>query len=289
MIKESQLLELIDRLTLKRIVLHVMILIFVFSIIYWIITWNSPLNGLVSQNKLSFSSFFLFSIMSFFSFNYGDLTAQGVSILISVIEMIFGYLFLGILISKIVAFKQEKITKSIYSIVLEKELHNFRIDLQKLRLNMRSTSNKILWDREKNWKNLLDKYFKKETDGNYIEFVSTKMVAIHTLIRTEKEKWGVTPIPEVNKFAYERILHSIYLSLNEIKRCIDKFNQKKCNWKSGYFNKKMKFTLKYTDLICAFVLEQAKTEYITKTINEILELKNNINGLLNEFKGFART
>ncbi|RLJ07473.1 MAG: hypothetical protein DRP13_03840 [Candidatus Aenigmatarchaeota archaeon] len=274
MINEEKFFEWIDKLSLKVIFILALVVIIIFSFIFYILTYISPENGLSNTDKkTTILTYLLFSVSSFFSASQNKIISLGISSVLSLIEIIIGYLFLAIIISKIVSFKQDKIIKSIYSLNFHKEFHEFRIELQRLRKEIRKTANQILWE-DNNWK-LLNRYFKKECDENYIKKISSLIRGVYFYMRREIEK---TPIllSEIRDFEFERLLNSLHLSLNELKKSINKFNQKGYNWKSRYLLKKIQLLFKYVNLICDLINENTDSINIKNKIKEIKRLEKEI-------------
>ena len=273
MINEEKFFEWIDSLSLKVIFLLALLLIIIFSFIFYILTYISPENGLSHIDKTTILTYLLFSVSSFFSASENKIISLGISSVLSLIETIIGYLFLAVIISKIVSFKQDKLIKSIYSFNFHKEFHEFRIELQRLRKEIRKTANQILWE-DNNWKSL-NRYFKKECDENYIKKISSLIRGVYFYMRSEIEK---TPflLSEIKDFEFERLLNSLHLSLNELKKSINKFNQKGYNWKSRYLLKKIRLLFKYVNLICDLINENTNSINIKNKIKEIKRLEEEI-------------
>ena len=137
------LIEKIDRTRFITIFAITFVFIFVLGLAFYTLTVSYPENGLYSSVKeiTPFTSMY-FSVMTFTSTVYGDIIPIGFSQVLSIVESLFGLLILGIIISKIVSVRQQKITANIYSFLQVERLREFKESLIEKGIFIKSLENK---------------------------------------------------------------------------------------------------------------------------------------------------
>jgi len=123
----SKLLFRLSDISLKLIVVLLIFVIILFSIAYYIFAFSN--NGLVFSHKtsaqVSFWNCVYFSIVTISSLGYGDMRPQGLSKVLSCIEVLMGLGFLGLMVAKIASLKQDYQLRRVYSFMTKQSLDDF--------------------------------------------------------------------------------------------------------------------------------------------------------------------
>lgn len=123
----SKLLFRLSDISLKLIVALLIFVIILFSIAYYILAFSN--NGLVFSHETSAQVSFLncvyFSVVTISSLGYGDMRPQGLSKILSCLEVLMGLGFLGLMVAKIASLKQDYQLRRVYSFMTKQFLDDF--------------------------------------------------------------------------------------------------------------------------------------------------------------------
>lgn len=123
----SKLLFRLSNISLKLIVALLIFVIILFSIAYYILAFSN--NGLVFSHEtsaqVSFWNCVYFSIVTISSLGYGDMRPQGLSKILSCLEVLMGLGFLGLMVAKIASLKQDYQLRRVYSFMTKQFLDDF--------------------------------------------------------------------------------------------------------------------------------------------------------------------
>ncbi len=123
----SKLLFRLSYISLKLIFSLRIFVIILFSIAYYILAFSN--NGLVFSHEtsaqVSFWNCVYFSIVTMSSLGYGDMRPQGLSKILSCLEVLMGLGFLGLMVAKIASLKQDYQLRRVYSFMTKQFLDDF--------------------------------------------------------------------------------------------------------------------------------------------------------------------
>ena len=186
----AKITAFVDKITFPGIFFAWMFVIFIFGLLYYLVGLSSPTIQSVSH-ELNLLDYVYFSFITATTIGYGDIIPVGLGKVLVALEGIISLLIYGIVISKLVYFKQEVILEEIYNISFEERLNRlrstlylFRADLSKRigRTEMKVISNVEIRDLPttiNSFNNTLADIVRLTTHGNrYNEFVR-KLDDIH--------------------------------------------------------------------------------------------------------------
>ena len=155
----NQIQKFFDRITFKQTFIFWILFMVVFGVIYFILSFSENNDLLYNGERLkpSISGFFTAQYFSFItaasaSQGYGDIFPVGWARVFAVIEAVCGLLLFGVLITKLVSVKQERILDEIYAISFDEKIHRIRSAFYLFRIEV----NKILQYFETNFSKNID-------------------------------------------------------------------------------------------------------------------------------------
>jgi hypothetical protein len=123
----SKLLFRLSDISLKLIIALLIFVIILFSIAYYSLAFSN--NGLVFSHEtsaqVSFWNCVYFSIVTISSLGYGDMRPQGLSKILSCLEVLMGLGFLGLMVAKIASLKQDYQLRRVYGFMTKQCLDAF--------------------------------------------------------------------------------------------------------------------------------------------------------------------
>ena len=133
--------ERIDKISFEHLSVMFFGIIIGFGILYFSLTIYLPDHGIVSNSKqINLLNSIYFSMVTITSLGYGDIIPIGFSQMLAVTEVIFGLFIFGLILSKIVSVRQQKIINNMYSNLQIMHLRTYRDRLRELRKEIRTLS-----------------------------------------------------------------------------------------------------------------------------------------------------
>ncbi len=256
--------NIIESLSFKKIFLVWITIIIAFGLIFSFLEHASPGNGLEGLSSESLTEVILnsiyFSFITATSTGFGDITPLGISRLISVIEAVTGLLMFGIVISKLVSFKQETILKEIYDISFEEKVNRLRSALYLPRSDM---------------DNLLHRFSEGKTPRGASEHLWSAMNSVNealmeiqrvTCIKHSRKREFVK---SVGSFQMELILNSMNLTLNKLNELLGRMNEVSYNWRSDRNMEVIRHIISVTEGIYNYHRISQDSPGVNKRISEI--------------------
>ncbi|MFC1697808.1 potassium channel family protein [Nanoarchaeota archaeon] len=213
--------DFFDKVSFKKLFVIWIGVIFIFGIIFFAASYflDQPITAdedSITDDTTGLYNSMYFSFTTAATVGYGDITPVGYAKVIAVIEAIIGLLIYGMVISKLVSVKQEKLLL---------EIHTMSQREQKTRLRSafflyRSDVNKFL-----------DKVHNKSITAREVKSIWTIFANLEAALMDATRI--IKKDPETfDGFDSELVVNTIELSLAKTDDFIKKLNRKKHNWKT---------------------------------------------------------
>jgi len=249
-----------------RIVLLYFILIVAFGTAFFFLTYISADNGIAYSNRqisLDLSGYLdalYFSFVTSTSLGYGDIHPSGFSRLFSIVEVVVSLIIFGILVSKLLSVKQEKILGEIYEISFQGRVTRVLSGLYDFRAEVDRITNKLG----------KEGLTKEETD-ELVQDIETNMHLLSSyLVDMDKIllKEGGEHVKRLSDFRADIILDNLHSSIAKIEELIAALKAKDIAWKSDPVMKNMDAIFSTTENICTDCMN-GKYENIQAVIDEL--------------------
>lgn len=126
--------ELIDKLTVSRLIITFISAIILFSLVFYFLTLTG--NGIAfsftDEEVLGYFDCLYFSIVTISSLGYGDIRPVGIARFVCSVEVIVGLAFVGLLVSRLASRKQDLHLSIIYKNIVRESLDNFHATFKSL-------------------------------------------------------------------------------------------------------------------------------------------------------------
>lgn len=213
----------LDRLHFPHILLVWLFVIIGFGVIYFLIsTPSSYLYSNPTHEKVtSLWDAIYFSFVSATTVGFGDIIPLGSFRLVSIIEVVFGFLLLAVVTSKLVSIKQDVILGELYEISFDERVNQIRSNLLLFRQNLDRLMAKI---EEKNFQ-------RRQIEGihHYISALEDVLGEVRTLVTKQGHYHFIKHIDPVNA---ELIFNSIISSFERLGELLAIMSKKKVAWKT---------------------------------------------------------
>lgn len=254
---------ILDSLSFKKLFLVWIGFIAGFGLIYAALAALSPGNGLSgftpsSQADLLLNSVY-FSFITATTTGFGDLAPLGLSKTVSVIEIILGMIMFGIVISKLVSFKQEVILNEIYDISFDERVNRMRSALYLFRSDIENLSHRL--SEGKPSRSVTEHLWSK------VNAMHETLVDIQKMICAPRSKNGL--IKRVGHLQLELILNSVRLSLSKLNDLLGSLNSSQHNWRSEKNRESIRSVLSVIDNICSYHRVAGMPPSVMKRIKEL--------------------
>lgn len=263
---DNRLVKFLDRISFSQTFLLWLMVIVLFSVIYFILSYN-PANSLmyrddvIEPNSKGLMNSVYFSFITATTLGYGDIAPTGlISKFFAAAEVVIGLIIWALVISKLVGVKQEIILEEVYDISYEE-----MIDRQRSALYLfRSDVNKVI---EKIESNIIKQREVRDlwilVSGLDVTLSNIKKLIMPS--RSEKYYYK-----NMDVFRLELLLNSLRLSMDKLLDLIRVLKANKLDWKN--------------DLMISSINEDVKTvqEIIDSQAGKISEKK--VTDRLNELK-----
>jgi len=264
----NQIQKFFDRITFKQTFIFWILFMVVFGMIYFILSFSENNDLLYNGERLkpSISGFFTAQYFSFItaasaSQGYGDIFPVGWARVFAVIEAVCGLLLFGVLITKLVSVKQERILDEIYAISFDEKIHRIRSAFYLFRIEV----NKILQYFETNFSK------KQFSILSSISSFSISLDDTYNLICINKEF-----SKNIDDVRLELLIISIERSFLKLVLLLQKLDSKKVDWRNDLTIQKIKLIIRTSYLIH----KNIKSRDINDKMKSRLEnIKESITGL----------
>ncbi|RLE37864.1 hypothetical protein DRJ17_05575 [Candidatus Woesearchaeota archaeon] len=261
--------EFFQRQTFTKIFYYWIHVILVFGVSYYFLSYipNNSITyhgQMITQDLTGLLNSIYFSFVTSTSLGYGDIAPLGIAKLLSVIEVISGLIIYGMIISKIVSVKQEKMLEEIHSMSEKEQINRLRSSFYLYR----SEINKY------NYRINTEKATKAEINDLWMTFTSFD-VALMDTVRIMKR------LNKNDEFDIGLILNSIDLSLIRTYDLITLLDDKQIMWRKNIAISTLGSILNNTNSVCK-QLDIVQDKKIQSQIRDILKMKASINGQINK-------
>jgi len=199
---------------------------FGFAIIYFLSSF-SPNHSLIymgeplKHNFTGFLAMIYFSFITLTSTGYGDIVPLGILRLFAILEIFFGLIVFGFLVSKLITARQHRIIEELYSISFEERVNKLRSSLYASRANISRIINKVNTVRYGKIPHLMT-----EIEAN-IESLKTGIFRVKTFLVSENKK----SVSNIDELTLNLLLNSVSLSLSSLTKIVKIIDAKKYVWK----------------------------------------------------------
>jgi hypothetical protein len=126
--------ELIDKLTVSRLIITFIGAVILFSFVFYFLTLTG--NGIAfsftDEEVPGYFDCLYFSIVTISSLGYGDIRPVGIARFVCSVEVIVGLAFVGLLVSRLASRKQDLHLSIIYKNIVRESLDNFHATFKSL-------------------------------------------------------------------------------------------------------------------------------------------------------------
>jgi superfamily II helicase len=230
--------EVLDRLTLGRITKYWIGNVALFSIAYYALSFAGSQiiynSQPITTTLTGLGNSIYFSFITALTLGYGNMAPVGASKALAILEAIGSITLIGAFISKLVSLKQEEIIEEIHELSFEEAVNRTVSELYLIRSQATELKEKVK-DKKFNLK------LYEEIQQNLTETLS---LFNKTKIASSKDK-------EKTLMHISLVVNSINYSLSRLVELLEKFNNKKIDWKKE-----------------STTATQQEIEKIQKTLNE---------------------
>lgn len=223
----ENLISFLDRISFGQVFLTWFVVIAVFALAFFALS-VSPSHALsyrgtvITPNSPGFFNSIYYSFITITTTGYGDISPNGLSKLLAILEVVSGVILTGVLISKLVGIKQERILEEVYDISYEEIIDRLRSGLYLFRSDVNRTLEKIESGSIR----------PREVKDLWMIFsgLDTTLANIKNMvmpIRGEKYYYK-----RIDVFRLELLLNSIQLSLNKMLELVKNLKAHNLDWRN---------------------------------------------------------
>jgi hypothetical protein len=217
----------LDRISFAHVFLLWLVIILVYAAIYYFLS-ISPANALnyrgvgISRNLPGLFNSVYYSFITITTTGYGDVSPNGLSKLFAILEVVSGVILTGVLISKLIGVKQERILEEVYDISYEEIIDRLRSGLYLFRSDVNRILEKVESESMK----------PREVKDIWMIFsgLDTTLTNIKNLIMPNKDERYY--YKRLDVFRLELLLNSIQLSMNKMLDLVKGLNSHQLDWKN---------------------------------------------------------
>lgn len=126
----------VDKISYKAILKYICFLILGFAILFWVIDFFFPKNGTNLKESHNFFDYLYFSVITFSTLGYGDISPSGFGKLLAVLEVLSGMFLFAIFIGKISSERQSTKLTLIYSSISHRRILDFVQEVREMKDNL---------------------------------------------------------------------------------------------------------------------------------------------------------
>ncbi|KYK26623.1 hypothetical protein AYK26_07300 [Euryarchaeota archaeon SM23-78] len=271
---DYNIFRVLDKVTFFHVFSFWIIIILFFGLIFFFLSYapNHSLKyggELIIPDAEGFINSLYFSFITATSLGYGDVIPIGISKFLSGLEVIFGLIIYGVLISKLVGVKQEVLLEEVYDISYEDVIDRLRSGLYLFRADV----NRIL---EKIETGTIQE---REINDLWILFstLDTTLINIERLVKPGMSEKYYHKTLDV--FRLELFLNSIQLSMNKVIELVRTLKVHKIKWKNDLLLTSIEDDVRVVREVIEY---QTKKSSEKKVIDKLDELEKTLNEIERE-------
>lgn len=263
--KKTSYWRIIDALDFKKILILWLGYILLFGLFFFALDIVSPQNGLryveLGADVISFLNALYFSFVCATSTGFGDITPLGLSRTVAITEVVGGMLLFGLVISKLISFKQDMILDEIYEISLDEKVGGLRSRLYLFRSDLVKLIERIVEGQT----------FKRRVDGLWSSFdvLAENLRDIEKIICLPNGRRSEF-LKTVGPLQLELILNSIVMSLDRVSELLTLVSEKEYNWRSEKNTKSLHGVLEIVNSIGKYYENSPTPEAIKNRVDELV-------------------
>ncbi len=204
----------LDRITFPQLFFCWIVIITGFGLAFYYTHQQQVI--LIGQRGITILDAVYFSFVTAATIGYGDITPIGIGRLFAVIEGILGLLMYGLVISKLVSYKQETMLEQIYTISSEQKISEIRNALYLFRTDLARVTKKI----SRNQKRFVD--FRV-----IFTALDAILIDVNKILRKDNDLAKKSGNDQLH---LELMLHSVVISLNRLADFLTFLKKKKIAW-----------------------------------------------------------
>ncbi|MBN2043084.1 MAG: two pore domain potassium channel family protein [Candidatus Aenigmarchaeota archaeon] len=260
-----------DFMSFKKISITWLSFIIFFGFVYFTIDAVSPGNGLAvneeSEQGNPLMNSIYFSFITATSTGFGDITPLGASKTLSVVEIVCSMIIFGIVISKLVSFKQEMILNEIYNISFDEKINRLRSALFLSRSDMGKIAEELHEGRRS--RGSIEHFW--NTVNNFNETLAEIGITMCPAKDSKKDF-----LKKADNFQLELVFNSISLSLAKMTEMLSHLNASGQFWKNAKNVQSIKSVISSVEKICNYYNLTNIPESVRERVDEIASIKNEI-------------
>ena len=265
----------IDNTSFKVILFIFILVLIFFALLYWQL--SSSNNGIEyansGKNNIDFLDALYFSTVTISSLGYGDIHPQGISKLLSSLQVLIGLLFLGILIAKITSSKMNYLLSRVYSNDLHEKIESVCESIKEI-TNEYETFKKVYKGIKGIGLEYEERLMGSKSQNIHEEIVSIISGISRYLAHEIKNGFFEKLINPTSQKRLLKDLNKLFVVLHSNQ--LNKVFENKAN------NRKLRNTANATENICDF-FENSDDENLKKNINELRRKIKKLRSTLAQF------
>lgn len=237
---KKQLSTRISNLGFSRILTGYLVLILLFAVIYFLLSGTTN-NGIYKRDTQviekidGFGDAIYFSFVTSTSLGYGDIVPKGLSRIFAISEVFSSLIIFGVLISKLLNEKQEKILQELYEVSFQERFNRILIGLYNFRAETESIFGRLA------------KLNAKEKE-ELVQMIESNLHLFSSYLNDcEKIFSDREKIPEEK---VELILDNLHSSIAKLDELAAMLKSQKIKWKSKYVLNSMASIYESTEKVC---------------------------------------
>ena len=273
----EKLIIFLDRISFAQVFLLWIVIILVFAAIYFFLSIY-PAHALgykgnaISRDFPGLFNAIYYSFITITTTGYGDVSPNGLTKLFAILEVVSGVILTGVLISKLIGVKQERILEEVYDISYEEIIDRLRSGLYLFRSDVNRILEKVESETIK----------PREVKDIWMIFsgLDTTLTNIKNLIMPNKdEKYYYK---RLDVFRLELLLNSIQLSMNKMLELVKGLNSHQLDWKNDLI-----ITSIHSDTFAVreIIDYEAKKSHDKKVVDKLNGLRKSLGEIELEEKG----
>ena len=255
----------IEHATIKRIFLSWLCMVIVIGFIYFGSTFFDESAILyrgepIRHNWKGLLDTIYFSFMTAAPAGYGDIIPTGLVRIVSIFEVVFGFVFISIFISKLVSAKQDITLEELYRISFDDKINRLRSALSLFRSDCAILSEKIM----------LGRFTRDDAKNIWVLLTSLDTLLADTLKLVNPKNHYLR---QIDSLRLELLLNSIDLSLTKLITLLANAQIKLVHWKTNTIEDRITSTLRQLQTLteyCSSRLTSEKAKERLATTKELM-------------------